>query len=49
MIVPLAEKDLFWIGASYIWDFENADPTAAFRQSTEQALQAIAENSFRNC
>jgi len=39
MIVPMADKDLFWIGASYIWDFDNADPTDAFRHSTEQALK----------
>ena len=38
MIVPLAEKDLFWVGASYVWDFENADPTTAFRESTQQVL-----------
>lgn len=46
MIVPLAEKDMFWIGASYIWDFENADPTDAFRQSTEQALQQFLKVPF---
>lgn len=46
MMVPLAEKDLFWVGASYIWDFENADPTAAFRQSTEQALQQFLKIPF---
>ncbi len=39
MIVPMSEKDHFWIGASYIWDFDNADPTDAFRHSTEQALK----------
>ena len=39
MIVPMAEKDLFWIGASYIWDFDNPDQTEAFRESTEQVLK----------
>lgn len=39
MIVPMAEKDLFWIGASYIWDFDNADPTSAFRENTEHSLK----------
>ena len=39
MIVPMAEKDLFWIGASYIWNFDNADPTSAFRENTEQSLK----------
>ena len=46
MMVPLAEKDMFWIGASYIWDFENADPTTAFRESTEQALQQFLKIPF---
>jgi glycine/D-amino acid oxidase-like deaminating enzyme len=39
MIVPMAEKDLFWVGASYVWDFDNADPTSAFRENTEQLLK----------
>ena len=39
MIVPLAQPDLFWVGASYIWDFDNSDPTETFRQNTEKALQ----------
>lgn len=47
MIVPLAEKDIFWIGASYIWDFENADPTDAFRENTEQALQQFLKIPFK--
>ncbi|MGZ8558813.1 MAG: NAD(P)/FAD-dependent oxidoreductase [Chitinophagaceae bacterium] len=29
----------FWIGSSYIWHFDNADPTPAFRESTEQMLK----------
>ena len=48
MIVPMAEKDLFWIGASYIWDFENADPTADFRRKHRTSFKRMAENSFRN-
>jgi predicted GIY-YIG superfamily endonuclease/glycine/D-amino acid oxidase-like deaminating enzyme len=39
MIVPIAEKDFFWIGASYIWDFETAEPTSMFRENTEQLLK----------
>ena len=46
MIVPLAEKDMFWVGASYIWDFENTDPTPAFRKNTEQALQQFLKIPF---
>lgn len=47
MIVPMADKDLFWIGASYIWDFDNADPTPAFRQSTEDALKQWLKIPFK--
>ncbi|MGZ5221785.1 MAG: NAD(P)/FAD-dependent oxidoreductase [Chitinophagaceae bacterium] len=39
MIVPMTEKDFFWIGASYIWDFETVEPTLMFRQNTEQLLK----------
>lgn len=39
MIVPMWEKDLFWVGASYVWDFENADPTTEFREKTELVLK----------
>ncbi|MGZ8525106.1 MAG: NAD(P)/FAD-dependent oxidoreductase [Chitinophagaceae bacterium] len=39
MIVPMTEKDFFWIGASYIWDFETAEPTLMFRENTEQLLR----------
>ncbi|MGZ8518479.1 MAG: NAD(P)/FAD-dependent oxidoreductase, partial [Chitinophagaceae bacterium] len=39
MIVPMTEKDFFWIGASYIWDFETAEPTLMFRENTEQLLK----------
>jgi glycine/D-amino acid oxidase-like deaminating enzyme len=39
MIVPLATNDLFWIGSAYTWDFDNADPTPAFRSETEALLK----------
>ena len=46
MIVPMAEKDFFWIGASYVWDFENADPTNAFRENAEQFLKQSLKIPF---
>lgn len=46
-IVPLATKDLFWVGASYIWDFDNADPTPEFRNKTEQVLKEWLKIPFR--
>lgn len=47
MIVPMAEKDFFWIGASYIWDFDNADPTSLFRETTEQSLKQWLRIPFK--
>jgi glycine/D-amino acid oxidase-like deaminating enzyme len=46
MIVPMAEKDLFWIGASYVWDFDNADPTNAFRENAELFLKQSLKIPF---
>jgi glycine/D-amino acid oxidase-like deaminating enzyme len=47
MMVPMAEKDFFWIGASYIWDFENADPTTEFRDKTTKVLKEWLKMPFK--
>jgi len=39
MMVPMLEKDMFWVGASYIWDFEDPGPTTEFREKTIQVLK----------
>jgi glycine/D-amino acid oxidase-like deaminating enzyme len=39
MMVPMAEKDMFWVGASYLWDFDHADPTSEFRDKTINMLK----------
>ena len=41
LLTPLEGKEanIFWMGASYIWDFEDAAPTPAFRENTEQVLR----------
>jgi glycine/D-amino acid oxidase-like deaminating enzyme len=41
LLTPLQtpEAIFFWIGSAYTWDFDNADPTAAFREKTEQVLK----------
>ncbi|HMR91757.1 MAG TPA: FAD-dependent oxidoreductase [Chitinophagaceae bacterium] len=43
LLVPMAAAGMFWIGSAYTWQFENADPTPAFRESTE----ALLKNWFR--
>jgi glycine/D-amino acid oxidase-like deaminating enzyme len=47
MMVPLAEKDHFWVGASYIWDFDDAGPTEAFLQNTEKVLKEWLKIPFK--
>lgn len=49
LVAPLQGMgaSLFWIGASYIWDFDNANPTPAFRQSTEDALKQWLKIPFK--
>jgi len=39
MLVPLTEQDLFWIGSSYVWDFDDPEPTEAFRINAEEILR----------
>ncbi|MEO8403484.1 MAG: FAD-dependent oxidoreductase [Chitinophagaceae bacterium] len=46
MIVPMAEPDMFWVGASYIWDFKDAAPTKEFREKTEQVLKEWVKQPF---
>ena len=38
-IVPWKEKDLFWIGSNYVWDYKDLQPTEAFRKKTEDQLK----------
>ncbi len=46
-MVPLAEKDVFWIGSVYHWEFDNPDPTPAFRKSTEAVLTEWLKIPFK--
>lgn len=47
LIAPMNEKDIFWVGSNYLWDFDNADPTEAFRKSTEQVLKDWLKVPFK--
>jgi glycine/D-amino acid oxidase-like deaminating enzyme len=46
-LAPLAEKNIFWIGSVYQWNFDNADPTEAFRKNTEQVLKEWLKMPFK--
>ncbi len=37
-IVPWKEGDLFWIGSTYEWNYNNLEPTASFRKKVEEQL-----------
>lgn len=45
-LVPWKE-DIFWVGSSYEWDFENDQPTTIFRERTEAVLKSWLKTSFK--
>jgi glycine/D-amino acid oxidase-like deaminating enzyme len=49
LLAPLAGStdDLFWAGSNYIWDFDNSEPTAAFREATERSLREWLKIPFK--
>jgi glycine/D-amino acid oxidase-like deaminating enzyme len=44
-IVPW-KNDLFWVGSTYQWQFEDDKPTTAFREKTNHTLQQILKVPF---
>ncbi len=38
-IVPWKEKDIFWVGSNYTWQYEDMKPTEAFQKKTEEQLK----------
>jgi glycine/D-amino acid oxidase-like deaminating enzyme len=47
MLAPTLTKDLFWLGSAYHWEFDNLDPTPAFRNTAEKALEEWLKIPFR--
>ncbi|WP_346238475.1 NAD(P)/FAD-dependent oxidoreductase [Niabella insulamsoli] len=47
MLVPFKEPSFFWTGTNYIWDFEDAAPTASFRENSEQVLKSWLKVPFK--
>ncbi|MEQ8704733.1 MAG: FAD-dependent oxidoreductase [Phaeodactylibacter sp.] len=45
-IVPLAGRDLYWVGSTYDWQFEDAAPTAKGRSFLEQRLRDVLNLPF---
>jgi glycine/D-amino acid oxidase-like deaminating enzyme len=46
-MVPMATPGLFWIGSTYLWEFEHGDPTPEFRKNTEQVLREWLKPPYR--
>jgi len=46
LLAPV-QHDLYWVGSNYIWDFQHADPTVEFRNSTEAALKEWLKIPFK--
>lgn len=47
LLVPMATPGLFWIGSSYVWEFDHPHPTTEFRESTERILASWLKVPFR--
>lgn len=44
-LVPWSEG-IFWLGSTYLWEFENDDPTPGFRQFGERWLQQVVKGGY---
>ncbi|MBA2745925.1 MAG: FAD-dependent oxidoreductase [Flavisolibacter sp.] len=38
VVAPTPEKDIFWVGSSYAWEFDHAHPTEQFLKNTKTLL-----------
>jgi glycine/D-amino acid oxidase-like deaminating enzyme len=46
LLVPLPEKDLFWFGSNYQWEFEDASPSEKFYNSATETLKQWLKKPF---
>ena len=48
-LVPIQDvkANLFWVGSTYLWDFDNAVPSEKFLEQTEQALKNWLKIPFK--
>jgi glycine/D-amino acid oxidase-like deaminating enzyme len=47
MMLISVEKDLYWIGSNYLWEFPDDKPTEQFRKQTEALLKSWLKTSFK--
>jgi glycine/D-amino acid oxidase-like deaminating enzyme len=46
MIVPLPQTGLFWVGASYQWEYQDPNPSQEFREKMEAFLRSFLKLPF---
>jgi len=46
MMLTSIQKDLFWLGSNYLWEFPDDQPTEQFRRQTELLLRSWLKVSF---
>lgn len=47
LLVPLPEKEMFWLGSSYEWEFDTIEPTKEFRERSEASLKEWLKCSWK--
>jgi glycine/D-amino acid oxidase-like deaminating enzyme len=47
MLSPLAEKNTFWVGSNYEWEFEHDGPSENFYKAATQLLQNWLKKPFK--
>jgi glycine/D-amino acid oxidase-like deaminating enzyme len=47
MMLTSVDKDLYWIGSNYLWEFTDDKPTEQFRKQTESLLKNWLEVPFK--
>ena len=47
MMLTSIQKDLFWLGSNYLWEFEDDKPTELFRKQTELLLRSWLKVPFK--
>jgi len=47
MLAPLFQKNLFWVGSSYQWEYQHANPTPEFYEGTKSILSNWLKLPFK--
>ncbi len=47
ILTPTVEENIFWIGSTYEWEYEHANPSPGFREQTEYLLRQWLKVPFR--